>query len=261
MAGWVKLHRDIESWEWVDDAFVYWVFTRMVLMANFEPRRWQGIEIPRGSFVTSYANLALKFKCGVQKIRTALDKLKLTHEITIKTTTNYSIISIVNYDRYNDDNIQNNNQITNEQQTDNKRLTTTKELKNLKNKRNNNTAASDDALRVVALMNDILGRSFKASPATLKHINARLNEKYGLNDFEAVLRHKHGEWSKNADMAKFLRPETLFGNKFEGYLQAAQHKPKGLQDELLDFFQSAGVSPVTSEEIMNKSTLASGDAP
>lgn len=48
-------------------------------------------------------------------------------------------------------------------------------------------------------------------------INARLNENFTLDDFKRVIDNKVSEW-KNTEMAKYLRPETLFGTKFESYL-------------------------------------------
>lgn len=53
--------------------------------------------------------------------------------------------------------------------------------------------------------------------STVKHIKARLNEGYNLPDFITVIDKKYSEWI-NTDMAKYIRPETLFGTKFESYL-------------------------------------------
>ena len=50
-----------------------------------------------------------------------------------------------------------------------------------------------------------------------KHIRARLSEGFTVEDFKTVIDKKHREWS-NTEMAKFLRPETLFGTKFQQYL-------------------------------------------
>ena len=55
------------------------------------------------------------------------------------------------------------------------------------------------------------------SQTTKKHINARLNEGYKFDDFITVIDNKTREWMKT-DMEKYLRPETLFGSKFESYL-------------------------------------------
>jgi len=70
------------------------------------------------------------------QIRTCLKKLNLTGEITTKTTNNYTIVKLKNYDKYNWDNTQNNNQITNEQQSNNNQITTTKKEKNINKEKN-----------------------------------------------------------------------------------------------------------------------------
>jgi uncharacterized phage protein (TIGR02220 family) len=80
--------------------------------------------------------------------------------------------------------------------------------------KNNNIAS------VVAYLNEKAGTSYRASSkATARHIEARLNEGYTLKDFFAVIDKKVAEW-KGGEMEKYLRPETLFGSKFEGYLNA-----------------------------------------
>lgn len=53
--------------------------------------------------------------------------------------------------------------------------------------------------------------------STQKHIRARLNENFTVDDFKAVIDKKYAEWN-GTNMSKFLRPETLFGTKFESYL-------------------------------------------
>ncbi|MBU3137702.1 conserved phage C-terminal domain-containing protein [Clostridium gasigenes] len=50
-----------------------------------------------------------------------------------------------------------------------------------------------------------------------KLINARIKEGYGLEDFQNIISAKANEWL-DSDMEKYLRPETLFGTKFEGYV-------------------------------------------
>lgn len=137
MNGWIKLHRNFVNWEWYDQPGMVWLFTKCLLLANFEDKKWHGIDIPRGSFITSYENLSnKKAKVSVMQVRTMLKRLISTGEITIKTTNKYTLISINNYESYQEDNKQSNKQITNKQQTNNKQITTTKEYKNNKNIRN-----------------------------------------------------------------------------------------------------------------------------
>lgn len=75
---------------------------------------------------------------------------------------------------------------------------------------------------IVSFLNELLGTRY--SPKTKKTqtaINARIREGATIEDFEAVIRHKVAKWKNDAKMAQYLRPETLFGTKFEGYLNDA----------------------------------------
>lgn len=71
---------------------------------------------------------------------------------------------------------------------------------------------------IVDYLNQAAGTSFKArTPKTVRQIKARLKEGFSIDDFKTVIDKKTAEW-KGTDMQKYIRPETLFGTKFEGYL-------------------------------------------
>lgn len=70
---------------------------------------------------------------------------------------------------------------------------------------------------IIDYLNEKAGKRFKVNEKTKAHINARVNDGYTLSDFRAVIEKKVAEW-RGTEMDKFLRPETLFGTKFEGYL-------------------------------------------
>lgn len=81
---------------------------------------------------------------------------------------------------------------------------------------------------VVALLNAAAGTAFRASSRkTRALIRARWAEGYRLDDFEAVVRAKCGEWAGDERMRRYLRPETLFGTKFEGYREQARASEGG----------------------------------
>lgn len=113
--GFIKIHRKLLKWEWYTDINVRVLFFHCLLRANHKPVRWQGMKIQIGQFVTSYGHLAKECGLSVQQIRTALDKLKITGEVTYKSTSRYSIITVNNWNLYQT----NNKQITNNQQTNN----------------------------------------------------------------------------------------------------------------------------------------------
>ena len=89
---------------------------------------------------------------------------------------------------------------------------------------------------IVQHLNEKAGTNYRAaSKATARHIEARLNEGFSVEDFFAVIDKKCAEW-KGGDMEKYLRPETLFGSKFESYLNArtGSGSRRGANGVLLD---------------------------
>lgn len=71
---------------------------------------------------------------------------------------------------------------------------------------------------VVQYLNEKTGCRYKpSSKATRAHIHARLMDGFTVDDFSTVIDKKTAEW-KGTELERFLRPETLFGTKFESYL-------------------------------------------
>ncbi|MCI8589703.1 MAG: hypothetical protein HFE77_03215 [Clostridiales bacterium] len=92
--------------------------------------------------------------------------------------------------------------------------------KDIKTKDKKDSADKEQIEAVVLFLNQTAGTNYRASAeATKKHIRARLAEGYTVDDFKTVIQKKCAEWL-GTDYAKYLRPETLFGSKFEGYLNA-----------------------------------------
>jgi len=136
--GWVKLHRSILEWEWYDDNNTFKVFIHCLLRANHQEQKWRGQVIEKGSFITSYSNLANECKLTTQQVRTSLNKLKKTNEVTIKTTNKNTCVTVCKYDSYQVFESKNNNQITNKQQTNNKQITNKQQTNNKQITTNNN---------------------------------------------------------------------------------------------------------------------------
>ncbi len=131
--GYIKLWRKITEWEWYKDSNTFSLFLHLLVGANYKPSRFFGHEIKRGDIVTGLFQLFEDTGISIQSIRTSLERLKQTGEITIKTTNRFSIITLCNYEIYQSTEEESNKQLTNDQQTSNKQVTTSKELKNDKN--------------------------------------------------------------------------------------------------------------------------------
>lgn len=127
---WIKIHNKLLNWEWYTDVNTKAVFIHCILKANWKDCSYQGVEVPRGSFVTGRKKLAKELGLSEQEIRTAIKHLISTNEITIKATNKFTIISIKNYDMYQQNNQELNQQSTNNQPTTNQQLTTIEEYKN-----------------------------------------------------------------------------------------------------------------------------------
>lgn len=112
---------------------------------------------------------------------------------------------------------------------------------------------------IISYLNNELKTRYRVNnKVTQKHINARLSEGFTVDDFKTVIDKKIAEW-KGTEMEQYLRPETLFGTKFEGYLnatinkpqnhlQAVQHKDYGGESQ----FASLNKSEITDENFEEK---------
>lgn len=144
---WVKLHYKFLKWEWYKDANTCRLFIHCLLSANWKESRYEGNVIPRGSFVTGRKKLAEELGLTEQEIRTALKHLISTSELTIKKTNKFSIISVKNYERYQEVNQQTNQQLTNNQPTTNQQLTSNQpgyfEKSNQQNEEKNSVLIGD----------------------------------------------------------------------------------------------------------------------
>lgn len=81
---------------------------------------------------------------------------------------------------------------------------------------------SKESDEVVEHLNQTCGTRFKSnSKATTAKINTLATQGFTVDDMKMVIEYKHQKWGKDPKMREYLRPETLFGSKFESYLNAA----------------------------------------
>ena len=240
--GYVKLYRQMLDWEWYTDPPTLSVFLYLLLNANYRETRYKGYAIHVGQVVTGRKAIAEKTGLSEQQVRTALKHLKSTNEITITLTNRFSIITIENWRKYQVEegsinqqiNQQSNQQLTNNQPTTNQQLTTPEESKESKNEKNNNIYPSYDTRKsIIDHLNERTGKHFKVdSGKTTRLLQARFNEGFTEQDCIHVIDVKCDEWGGSEKMSKYLRPETLFGPKFEGYLN---QEPEGKKDDEEEF--------------------------
>lgn len=105
---------------------------------------------------------------------------------------------------------------TNPEEVDKVREETTPEKPKTSKKKE--TVDKEVYQRIINYLNEKSGKSYRSTTKKTKHlINARLSEGFTEEDFFKVIDNKCAEWL-GGKMDKFLRPDTLFSGKFEGYL-------------------------------------------
>lgn len=128
MIGWIKIHRKILDWEWYNDTNTFRLFMHLILKANHKDKKYRGILVKAGSFLTGRELLSIETGLSIQQVRTCLERLKSTNEITINSSRQGTIIQIVKYKDYQITT----NEITTNQPQDNQQVTTNKNIKNEK---------------------------------------------------------------------------------------------------------------------------------
>lgn len=205
----VKISRKILDWEWYTDVNTKVLFFHILLKANWKNGRFQGLDIPRGSFVTSYQSLADETGLTVMNVRTAIKHLKLTQEITVNQHSKFSVITVKNYDTYQTANTVANSQPADNQQATNRRLTTIEEGKKERKEEYNKSPKGDYEsgtpensiyATIRELYNSVCGsypRLVKMSEARKKAINARIRAGYTHEDFRILF--------EKAEASEFLK--------------------------------------------------------
>lgn len=250
--GWIKLHRSILDNPIFNDLQLYRLWSLCLLKATHKEREVlvgkQTVHLQPGQFITGRTairelyNKGLKESDQVHGDKTVyrwLMTLEMTRYVTLQKTSKYTVVTVTNWNQY-----QQNDQVrdqVNDPQVDHKQ--------EVKNKRNIYSAdestpaaapnkPSKDAdkeqipyKQIIDYLNEKANKSFKhTAVANKKVIKARWNESYRLDDFKHVIDTKVQQWLTNDEMSQYLRPATLFSNKFDSYLneqpkQPAAYKP------------------------------------
>ena len=256
--GWIKLSRSMsEHWLWKYTPFSFgqaWI--DLLMLANYEDKKtvYKGkiITCKRGDVNLSFSYLATRWKWSRKKVAGFIDILKSDGMVTTNVTTHRTTITIVNYDNFQclgttKGTTKDATKVTTSAQQGLQQAHITKEIKKDKKEKN---------IYIVVLdyLNEKAKKHFKVNDKNKALIDARINDGATLEDFKRVIDIKVAKWLNNPDMNGYLRPITLFSNKFESYLNeqmpeenktatAAEHKSgfKQMQTAEYDFEELEGL--------------------
>jgi hypothetical protein len=100
MNGYVKLYRSILEWEWLDDPVTVQVWVYCLAKANYSIQRWHGEILQPGQFITSLGHMAKELGITRQKLKTAINHLKSTNNLTSTSTNKWTLITIEKWELY-----------------------------------------------------------------------------------------------------------------------------------------------------------------
>lgn len=126
----LKLYYSLLDWEWISDPNTLVVFIHLLLNANRKAKKFGKGVIRRGDVLASLSFLAEKTGLSVQNVRTALEHLQSTHDITQRMIGKNAVYSIVSYDKWQSANTNTNNEPTTNQHNGNKKITTNQQRAN-----------------------------------------------------------------------------------------------------------------------------------
>jgi len=200
-----------------------------------EGKDYGNVHVGRGQYLRSYRNLredlmymdnnAIKYY-SLSYIKKITDKLVLDERIEKEETELGTLFTVVNYslyqgfDRFKDNSRERSENGARTEREQNENGARTEREQNENNKKKDKKAKKDKNIYkdIVEYLNQKCNKNFRYSTkATQRFINARLNEDFTLEDFKKVIDIKSSQWL-GGEMEQYLRPQTLFGTKFESYL-------------------------------------------
>lgn len=200
MDGWIKLYRRLLTNGWLKNhkVLVFWIYC--LLKATHEPIKaivgFQEVNLEPGQFVFGRHKASKETGLSEREIRTCIALLSKAQNMTIKTTNRFSIVSIVNWDTYQNTNIQN-DQLNDQQATSRRPHTRTKEHKK--------EIFSQNSLDVLSYLNEKTGRRYREAC----NIEARLRDGATVEECKCIIDRKLKD-KYFIENPKYLNPETLF---------------------------------------------------
>lgn len=195
--GYIALFRQFVDWEWYDDANTMRLFIHCLLLANYTDKHWRGKVIKRGQFITSQPKLAHSLKLSIMQIRNSLKKLKSTGEITVLTTADYSVITVKNYDLYQEDNRLTNSLKSQKEQSNNRLITTT----NKDNNTNRNNNISSSSIEKISKEEEEILKKYSKEKNKIKYFRPWLRKIINNGDLTEVLE-KAKKWEERQSEKK-----------------------------------------------------------
>ena len=202
--GYISLHRKLLEWEWYQDNNVKSVFLHCLIKANYSDKKWQGVKIKRGQFITSQLVLSAELKLSIGQIRRCLKKLESTNEILIKATNKNTLITVVKYDDYQIKDFESDTQTNNKRHSNDIQTTTTNNNNN-KNNKNKIREYFKEFAKENNLKTDLVLAQFERAFEYYEDLNFCNSKGKEIKNLKTTIKNN---WFKLEELSKFEKPKT-----------------------------------------------------
>lgn len=100
--GYIRLYRSLIDWKFYGDPIAMALWVHILLEANWQEKWWRGIQIDRGSFITSEVKLAEELQISRNTVRKWLKRFESDGQISIESTNKFTRINVINYSNFQD---------------------------------------------------------------------------------------------------------------------------------------------------------------
>lgn len=241
MGSYIKIDRKILDWEWYKNLNTCRLFFHFLLKANWKDCKFEGKDIPRGSFVSSISSLSQETGLTQREVRTAIEHLKTTGELTSKSYNKFTVFTVNNYCLYQVSDKQIDNQTTSERQTNDKQSTTIEEEKEREEskKDNKNTSCKSEAESLFENLWKLYPNKKGKAQVSLAAKQRLL--KVGYDEMVRAIDRYKAELEKDSDWRKPQNGSTFFNSGYVDYLDAnyvlGKNTPKKKKNSFNDFQQ------------------------
>lgn len=223
--GWVSIYRELlDKAIWIESTPEQkTILITLLLMANHAPKKWEWkgevYELQPGQFITSLDSIVKKAgkQISVKNVRTAIIRFEKMGFLANESTNKNRLITIANWDFYQGDEGRYGQAIG---RAAGKQPATNNNVNNVNKEYSGFPEEKEPSIpfkKIIDYLNQQTGKRFRNVASNQKFIKARWNEGYRLEDFQKVVDIKLSQW-KNTKYEKYLQPSTLFGTKFDQYL-------------------------------------------
>ncbi len=225
MEGYILIWRKILETSFYKDSYALHLAMHLLLKANHKENSFtfnkKNIVIQRGQMICGRFTLSQETGIKPSTIRNKLALLKNIGFLDIKSNNKFSIISILNYESYQNSKIKQDSKKDSKRTARGQQEDTNKECNNDKNDKNKDIlSGKPDLIAPIEYLNLKTKSNFDPKNKSNQDlVRARYNEGRTFEQFKTVIDKKVIQWLNDEKMMKYLRPSTLFNRtKFEEYL-------------------------------------------